>query len=63
MPAASSRSVRPMAMNLPMLLQLKNATNCDSGNTMTIKPAMFFIGSTNWLGISSGRRMLLVTTP
>ncbi|MNT25556.1 hypothetical protein D3C72_1610770 [compost metagenome] len=63
MPAASSMSVRPMAINLPMLLQLKNATNCDSGNTITIKPAMLFIGSIRWWGISSGRRICLVTTP
>ncbi|MOA06468.1 hypothetical protein D3C78_1261030 [compost metagenome] len=62
-PAASSISVRPMAINLPMLLQLKNATNCDSGNTITIKPAMLFIGSIRWLGISSGRLICLVTTP
>ena len=63
MPALSSISVKPIAMNLPMLLQLKKATNCDSGNTITIKPAMLFIGSTSSFGMSSGRRICLVTAP
>ena len=44
-PAASSASVRLTAINLPMLLQLNMATNCASGNTITIKPAISFIGS------------------
>ena len=35
-PAASSASVRLTAINLPMLLQLNMATNCASGNTITI---------------------------
>lgn len=49
MPELSSRSVRPTAINLPMLLQLNIATNCASGKTITINPAISFIGSIiNW---------------
>ena len=44
-PACSSKSVSPTAINLPILLQLKMATNWANGNTITINPAISFIGS------------------
>lgn len=44
-PELSSISVSPTAMNFPMLLQLNMATNWARGKTITINPAISFIGS------------------
>lgn len=63
MPELSSRSVRPTAINLPMLLQLNIATNCASGKTITINPAISFIGSIINCGRSAWRRILPVAMP
>ncbi|MNE92697.1 hypothetical protein D3C80_1904530 [compost metagenome] len=62
-PALSRASVRPTAINLPILLQLNIATNCASGNTMTINPAISFMGSIINCGRSAWRRIFPVAIP